>query len=161
MAALAAELQKAVFQALGQDAGLVGMIGAAHIYETAPANAPLPHVTFGRTGVYDYGTGGESETEQLFTLHVWSKARDDAETRQIMDIARAALDGRSLGGDIAFGLNLEFAEVRYDENLAVHHGMLRFRAVVEAPGQGARRIRTRSSSQRKPARPSRAPGPRT
>lgn len=159
MAAPAAELQRAVFQALGQDARLMALIGNGRIYETAPANAPLPHLTFGRTGVYDYATGGESEVEQLFTLHVWSKAPDDAETRRIMDLAGAALDGRTLAGDVAFDLRREFAEVRYDENLALHHGMLRFRAVVAAPGQDGRRARTRSSSPRKPTRPAGAAGP--
>ncbi|BCH34002.1 hypothetical protein MesoLjLc_59320 [Mesorhizobium sp. L-8-10] len=160
MAPPAAELQRAVFQALRQDARFAALIGEAHVYERAPANAPLPHATFGRTGVYDYGTGGESDTEQLFTLHVWSKARDDAETREIMDAARAALDGRSLDGDVAFGLRLEFDQIRYDENLAVYHGMLRFRAVVAAPGQGGRRGRARSPSPRKAARPGRTLGPR-
>lgn len=160
MAAPAAELQKAVFQALAQDTGLVALIGEGRVYETAPANAPLPHLTFGRTGVYDYATGGESDIEQLFTLHVWSKARDDAEVKRIMDVVRAALDGASLADGVAFGLRLEFAEVRYDENLALHHGMLRFRAVVGTQGHGARRIRARSSSPRKTTRPAGAARPR-
>lgn len=160
MAAPAAELQKAVFQALGKDAGLVALIGEGHVYEIAPANAPLPHLIFGRTGVYDYATGGESEIEQLFTLHVWSKARDDAEVRRIMDAARGALDGRTLAGDVTFALQREFAEIRYDENLTLHHGMLRFRALVRTPDQGARKIRTRPASPRRPARPTGAARPR-
>ncbi|MGO4833919.1 DUF3168 domain-containing protein [Rhizobiaceae sp. 2RAB30] len=160
MAAPAAELQKAVFQALAGETGLVALIGEGHVYETAPANAPLPHLTFGRTGVYDYATGGESDIEQLFTLHVWSKAPDDAETRRIMDVARGALDGRTLVGDVSFGLRREFAEIRYDENLTLHHGMLRFRAIVVAPDRGARKTRARPSSPRRPARPTGAARPR-
>jgi hypothetical protein len=134
MALPAAELQKAVLQALGGDAGLIDMLGGARIHEIARSNAPLPHITFGRTGVYDWSTGAESDTEQLFTLHVWSKARDSAETQEIMRLARARLDGQMLPleGEAAVGMRLEFSEVRYDENLAIHHGMLRFRAVIEA-----------------------------
>lgn len=135
MAPPAAELQKAVLQALAGDIRLVDMLGGARFHEIAPSNASLPHITFGRTGVYDWSTGAESDTEQLFTLHVWSKARDSAETQEIMRLAQARLDGQALPlkGEAAVGMRLEFSEVRYDENLAIHHGMLRFRAVVEAP----------------------------
>ncbi len=28
-------------------------------------------------------------------------------------------------------MTLEFAEARYDEDLSVHHGLLRFRAMIE------------------------------
>ena len=133
MTAPAAELQKAIFSALGNDPALTAALGGSRIYDQAPASAASPYITFGRTSVYDWSTGTEKETEQLFTLHVWSKAKGNKETLQIMETARWLLDDKSLPleNDQLVNLRLEFAEARYDDDLAVHHGLLRFRAVTE------------------------------
>ena len=128
----AVELQKAVFEALAGDAALAALIGT-NILDRAPANVAFPYITFGRTSIYDWSTGTESGTEQLFTLHIWSKAKGKKETLEIMELARARLDDAALGLDDHHLVNmrLEFAEARYDEDLSVHHGLLRFRAVTE------------------------------
>ena len=55
------------------------------------ANVAFPYIGFGRTSVYDWSTGTEKDTEQLFTVHVWSKAKGEAETVGIMEIARVRL----------------------------------------------------------------------
>jgi hypothetical protein len=135
MAAPAAELQKAIFSALAADAALVAALGGAHIYDQPPKKAAFPHLTFGRTSVYDWSTGTELDTEQLFTLHVWSKAKGDAETLGIMEIIRAKLADSLMPLDDREPVRIkpEFFEQRYDEDLAVHHGLLRFRAIAEAP----------------------------
>ena len=133
MSAPAAELQKAIFTRLGEDPALVGLLGGAKVFDHIPANAPFPYITFGRTSVYDWSTDTESGTEQLFTLHVWSKAKGKAETLAIMELARRALHDKDLAleGHRLINLRAEFEEARYDEDLAVHHGLLRFRAVTE------------------------------
>ena len=97
------------------------------------AVAPSATVTFGRTSIYDWSTGTESGTEQLFTLHVWSKAKGKKEAIEIMDAARAALHDRALplDGHALVNLRLEFSEVRFDDDQSVYHGLLRFRAVTE------------------------------
>ena len=84
----AAELQKAIFEALGANAALTALVGA-RIFDHAPANVAFPYITFGRTSVYDWSTGTESGAEQLFTLHVWSKAKGKKEVLEIMELARA------------------------------------------------------------------------
>ena len=48
---------------------------------------------------------------------------------QLIDAAPKELDGHTL-----VNMTLEFAEARYDEDLSVHHGLLRFRAVTEPAG---------------------------
>lgn len=133
MTAPANELQKAVFGALTADAGLTGLLGGAKIYDHAPANVVFPYVTFGRTSIYDWSTGTESGTEQLFTLHVWSKAKGKKETQDIMEKAQARLHDQplTLVGHALVNCRLEFAEARHDEDLGVYHGLLRFRAVTE------------------------------
>ena len=133
MTAPAAELQKAVFDALGADPTLTGALGADRIFAQAPANVTFPYITFGRTSVYDWSTGTEKGTEQLFTLHIWSKAKGNKEALEIMEMARWVIEDKSLPLDTQHLVNmrLEFAEERYDEDQAVHHGMLRFRAITE------------------------------
>lgn len=133
MTAPAAELQKAIYAALAGDAGLVARLGGANIHDHAPANVPFPYITFGRTGVYDWSTGTESGTEQLLTLHVWSKAKGKAETHELMAAVSALLTGPqlSLEGHHLVNLTQEFSEIVFDEDLSVHHGLMRFRAVTE------------------------------
>ena len=133
MTAPASELQKAIFEALKGDAGLTALLGGAKVHDHAPANVVFPYITFGRTSIYDWSTGTESGTEQLFTLHVWSKEKGRKETLDIMEAVQARLGGAPLALDQHHLVNLqfEFAEARYDEDLAVYHGLLRYRAVVE------------------------------
>lgn len=128
----AAELQKAIFAALGASEALTALVGA-RILDHAPANIAFPYITFGRTSVYDWSTGTESGTEQLFTLHVWSKAKGKKEALEIMELARGALHDAALEleGHRLVNLRLEFSEARYDERNEAHHGLLRFRAVTE------------------------------
>lgn len=129
----ASELQKAIFDALKAEAALVALLGGARIYDRAPAKAVFPYITFGRTSIYDWSTGTESGTEQLFTLHVWSKAKGKKETLEIMEAAKARLHDQplALASQALVNCRLEFAEARHDDDLDVYHGLLRFRAVVE------------------------------
>ena len=133
MTSAAADLQKALFAALAADTGLTALLGPGKVFDHAPANVAFPYVSLGRTGVYDWSTGTESGTEQLLTLHVWSKARGKAETLAIMEIVRQRLDGGplALDGHHLVNLTFEFAEARFDEDLSVYHGLLRYRAVME------------------------------
>lgn len=127
------DLMQALFMRLKSDASLSALLGGAGLLERATHNAAYPHVTYGRTSAFDPETGGDNDNDQLITLHVWSKTQGETETRLIMDSIKARLDGAAL----AFGprgqtrLTLEFAEARYDEDLAVHHGLLRFRAITQ------------------------------
>lgn len=133
MASPVAELQKAVHAALAGDAELAELLGEVRVYDHTPANVPFPYITFGRTSVYDWDTGTERGTEQILTLHVWSKGRGKKETHGLMDAIGTRLHdaGLELEGHALVNLRLEFSDVIFDEDLAVHHGMLRFRAVTE------------------------------
>lgn len=133
MTAPAADLQKALFDALKGNAALSAALGGAKIFDHAPANVLFPYVTFGRTSVYDWSTGTEKGTEQLLSLHVWSKSKGRKETLDIMDMVRTSLDDAALTLDEhnLVNLRLEYSEIRFEEDLTVYHGLLRFRAVTE------------------------------
>jgi hypothetical protein len=131
MPAPAAELKRAVFAALGKDAALTERVGG-RILDQSSANTVFPSVTFGRTSLYDWGSGAERSDEQLFTLHVWSKA-GETEIGEIMAILRSLMDGMTLdlGDGCTAAARLEFSEARHHEELQLHTGLLRFRAVAE------------------------------
>ncbi len=133
MTAPAAELQKAVFATLGGSADLVSLLGGPKIHDQPPANVLFPYLTFGRTSVYDWSTDTESGTEQLFSIHVWSKSQGKREALEIMEVVRGLLDNARLGLDQhhLIGMRLEFSEARFDDRLSLQHGLLRFRAVTE------------------------------
>ncbi|TPI41565.1 DUF3168 domain-containing protein [Mesorhizobium sp. B3-1-9] len=127
------DLMQALFLRLKTDASLSALLGGAGLLEQANDNAAFPHVTYGRTSAFDLDTGADNDGDQLITLHVWSKAQGEAETRLIMNSIKARLDGAalSIGSRGQTRLSLEFAEARYDEDLAVHHGLLRFHALTQ------------------------------
>ena len=132
MIAAAADLQKAIFAALSAESALTALLGGAKVFDHAPANVRFPYVTFGMTGIYDWSTATESGAEQLFTLHVWSKAQGKKETLEIMEAIRARLgEPLSLEAHRLVALRLDYSEARFDEDLLIHHGLLRFRAVIE------------------------------
>jgi hypothetical protein len=133
MTSPAVDLQKAIHGLLTADAALVARLGGQKVFDATPPNAAFPYVSFGRTSMYDWSTGTESGTEQLFTIHVWSKAKGKTETLEIMETIRQLIDAAppELDDHELVNLQLEFAEVRFDDDISVHHGLLRFRAVTE------------------------------
>lgn len=134
MASAATELQKAIFAALQGDSALVAALGGSKIYDHAKSDIAFPYVTFGRTSVYDWSTGTEIGSEHLFTIHVWSKAKGKKETLDVMQLIEAQLHDQPLAmaGFRLVNIRQEFAETRFDEDQSVYHGLLRFRAAVEA-----------------------------
>ena len=139
MTSAAADLQKSLYAALAGDAGIVAALGGSKIFDHAPAGVSFPYITFGRTGIYDWSTGTESGTEQLFTLHIWSKAKGKKEAIEIMEEARMVLHDQSLplDGHALVNLRLEYSEIRFDDDQSVYHGLLRFRAVTEPMGSAS------------------------
>lgn len=127
------DLQQALFLRLKSDKSLSALLGGAGLLESPTANAAFPYVTCGQTSAFDWDTGAENNDDQLITLHVWSKAQGEAETLAIMAAIKARLADAVLviGPHGQTRLSLEFTEARHDEDLLVHHGMLRFRALTQ------------------------------
>ncbi|MFC5385351.1 DUF3168 domain-containing protein [Aquamicrobium segne] len=133
MTAACADVQKAMFEVLSGNAALVALLGGPRIFDRAPTDAAFPYVTFGRTSVFDWSTSTENGLEHLITLHVWSKARGRKENLAILDAVRAAL-AASLVLEEQHLVNFHFvsAEVSFNDDIFIHHGILRLRAVTES-----------------------------
>ncbi|MBS9719888.1 DUF3168 domain-containing protein [Tianweitania sp. BSSL-BM11] len=132
MAAAAVELQRAIFAALKGDADVTALVGE-RIHDHPPAKIRFPYLTFGRSNSYDWSTGTEIGTEHLFSIHVWSKATGKTEVLELMGHIEALLrEGAfDLGEHHLVNMTPSFAETRFDEDQALHHGLLRYRAVTE------------------------------
>jgi len=136
MTAAALELQKAIVARLSGDAALTALLGGAKVYDHAPADVAFPYVTLGRASLFDWSTDTDTGSEQIFTLHVWSKRPGKRETLRVMEAVRVALDGAlpPLDGHRLVLLRLEDADIRYEEAEAVYHGLMRLRALIEPAG---------------------------
>jgi hypothetical protein len=136
MTAAATELQRAIVTVLEDDAGLAGLLGGQKVYDHTPADVAFPYVSFGRTSVYDWSTDTETGSEQLFTIHAWSLHAGKREVLAIMEGVRGLLHDAALpvDGHRLVLLRQEFAEARFDPDQLVHHGLMRFRALLEPAG---------------------------
>jgi hypothetical protein len=126
-------LQQSVFSKLTSDATLVGLLGAAHVYDDVPQGAAFPYLTFGQSLVRDWSTGTEDGSEHVVTLHVWSQAKGKREAHEIMGAVRVALHDQPLAltGHRLVNLRHEFSEARRDPDGETYHGIVRYRAVTE------------------------------
>ena len=129
----ALELQKAVLAALAGNAGLVAALGGPKFHDLTPGRVPYPYVSFGPASMHDWSTGTEDGSEHFLTLHVWSARKGKSEALGLMEridetLHEAALD---LAGYRLINLRRDGSEIRFDEDLAVHLGLVRYRAVVE------------------------------
>lgn len=136
MTAAAIEVQKAVFAALQGDAALAAALGGARVYDHAPAHAPFPYITFGRSSSSDWSTASEDGAEHVFSVHVWSRARGKSEVAAIMERVRERLHDAdlALAGHVLVNLRHAFDDIRYDDDHDVYHGAMQFRAVTEPAG---------------------------
>lgn len=134
MTAAALELQKAIFAKLMQSAELASLMDGVRLYDRAPANAVFPYLTFGRTSAYDWSTDTENGAEHLVTIHAWSKERGKSQCHVLLDVVRVELDDAALtlDGHALVRLGSEYSEIRYEDDHDVHHGLARFRALIDA-----------------------------
>lgn len=132
MANTSAELQRALVGALKAHAGLAALI-AGRVFDQTPAAAPFPYLTLGRLTSLDWSTSTERGSEYIVTINVWSKGKGKKEALGLMALVDEALHDRpmTLTGCALVNLRLESSELSYDDDQAVHHGAMRFRAMVE------------------------------
>jgi len=133
MTAAATEVQRAIVTVLGADAALAGLLGGPKVFDRTPADVAFPYLSFGRTSVFDWSTDTEMGSEHLFTIHAWSLHAGKGEVLAIMEAVRSLLHDAALPveGHRLVLLRQEFAEARFDPDQLVHHGSMRFRALLE------------------------------
>ena len=126
-------LQRSIYDALVGDAGVLGLLGSARIFDDVPQRSAFPYLTLGQTTVRDWSTGSDDGDEHLLTLHVWSRAEGRHETHALMAAVRTALHERALtlDGHRLVNLRHELSEARREPDGETYHGIVRLRAVTE------------------------------
>lgn len=133
MASAGLELQKAINQALRQDAVLLALLGGARIHDDVPQRTEFPYVTFGQSIMRDWATSTEPGHEHVVTMHVWSRAAGRKQSHEIMAAIEDVLHDRALplSGHRLVNLRHEFSDARRDPDGETYHGVIRYRAVTE------------------------------
>lgn len=136
MASAGLALQKALYQRLVGDTGIVAALGGPRVYDYVPRQAVPPYIAMGRSTVTDWSTGSDEGHEHVLTLHVWSTGAGHRETHELMGLVESAVEGAQLvlDGHRLVNLRHELSEARRDPDGETHHGIVRLRAVTELAG---------------------------
>lgn len=128
----ATELQKAIYVSLSTDAEIADLIGSGSVFDVPPHGAQFPYISFGQTEALDWSTATEEGSEHLFSLHIWSRGTSREHVLAIMDKIHRRLALRpELTGMRLVDLRLQFSEVRYDDDMMLQRGLMRYRALIE------------------------------
>lgn len=129
----ARHLQKAIFEALAGDAGLLALLGPGAVLDHVPPGQKPPYLVFDEIASTDWSTATEAGEEHQVTLAAWSGAggrREAVAVASAAETAMSALD--TVGGGFAL-VNLLFQSVmtRREEKSGLYKAVLVFRAVTE------------------------------
>lgn len=132
-------VQQAVYDALRNDAEMVGALGGTNIYDDVPPAARLPWIVFDRIESEDWSTGTETGEEHEIALTVWSRGDGRRQAQHLASLAVAALCGAGAplaapldhNGHRIINFTHERTLSRSDRDSGHYQSRLVFRAVTE------------------------------
>jgi hypothetical protein len=126
-------LQKAIYQALANEAVLTALLGAGKIFDDVPQGASFPYLTIGQATARDWSTATEEGCEHILTLQAWSKDAGRKGIAAIMQAVHDILHGAPLALEdhILINLRHDFTDLNRDKGGEAYHGLTRYRAVTE------------------------------
>ena len=121
----AAEIQQAVFDALGAE-GL-------RVYDHVPSDAAFPYVVIGEDTHIPFDTDDSLGAESTVTIHVWSRYRGKKEAKELQASIYSALTRAELSIDSydLITIEFEYSDVLLDPDGITRHGVSRFRFLTE------------------------------
>lgn len=127
------DLQKAAYETLTADSGVIALLGGTYIYDDVPQSAEFPFVVLDQMRINDWSTGTERGSEHILMLHIWSRYKGKQEAYEIADAIRSLLDDAELTLDDNRLINLthQYSDLKRDTDGETYHGVMRFRAVTE------------------------------
>lgn len=133
MSSSALALHNAIVAALTSDTALIGLIGAARVFDQVPSPTPYPYIVLGQTTTRAADADERPTDEHTVTLQVVSRARGRSESQAIVSAIRDRLHDATLALAAHRLVNLrhEFSEARRDSDGVTFRGLARFRAVTE------------------------------
>lgn len=127
-------LQKALYQRLSTDAGVVAALGGPKVFDDVPRAATFPYVTFGAARSDDWSTGDSEGREHIAVVNVWSRAGGRREALTVAEAIRAALAAGdlTLNGHRVVLMRLEAVETRRGADGETYQASLRLKVLSEA-----------------------------
>ena len=125
-------LQQAIYQYLNADSILLGM--AVAVYDRPVQGSAFPYITIGEAAITDWSTKTTTGTEQILSLHIWSRNGGRKECATIMERVYALLHQSSLSvtGQTLVQIRFFSSEISLSDDGCTYQGMMRFRALLEA-----------------------------
>jgi len=106
---------------------------AGRVLDRVPANVTFPYIEIGDFQTVDDGAQCHDGVEVFVTLHIWSRAIGQVETKTIADAVRGSLHeaALSLGAAWQF-IEIAHQDTRYlkDPDGVTSHGVCIFRALI-------------------------------
>ena len=123
----AANLQKAVFQALSNSPALTQIVGN-RIYDYEAQDVAYPHIVIGELDTNDWSVKNVEGQEHLITLHIWSRRRGKLEAHTICDHIYSALHNQALnlGPGALIKIRLQRNNVFTDADGITTHAVMDF-----------------------------------
>ncbi len=125
-------VHKAIYQKLTEDVTLAELI--AGVFDRPPQGQEYPYITIGESATSDWSTLTTSGVEHRIDLHVWSREGGRKQTESIMERAHTLLHDGSLTIDGHSLVLMRFLSggIILENDGWTYHGIMRFRALVEA-----------------------------
>lgn len=124
-------LQKAVFQALSADTGLLSQITG--VFDRPPQNQAYPYVMIGESSISDWSTKTTSGTEQVISLHIWSREGGRKQNEIIMEKVHSLLHDAAMtvDGNTLVLIKFVSSSIAIENDGWTYHGIMRFRALLQ------------------------------
>jgi len=125
-------LQKAVYQALTGDAGLMALVTG--VFDRPPQGTLFPYITIGESTSSDWSSATTTGMEQNITLHAWSREGGRMQAASIMEKMHTILHDASLSveGQALVMIRFAASSITLGNDGYTYQGMMRFTALLEA-----------------------------
>lgn len=136
MASIGIELQTAIYSRLTGFAALTALVGGGtpRIYDHVPDNgAAFPYVTIGESTAIPFDTKDTLGSEDIISIHVWSRYKGKKEVKQILGEIYNALHRYilTLPNHVCVDCLQEMSEVYQDDD-KTYNGIARYRVTTQA-----------------------------
>lgn len=126
------ELQQAVVAALKDDDDLAALVDE-RVFDSVPARAAYPYLTYGPVLLRDWSTGSNAGQEHAVSLTLYSRQPGFRECYAMTDAITACLDQASLDltGHKLVSLRFDTAEFERETDTLTTRAVVTFRALTE------------------------------
>lgn len=132
----AAELQKALYEALVADVGVSALVDG-RVYDNVPEDAEFPYISFGPTDEIDEEEAVAQQEEHFVQIDVWDRSNARlAPAKRVSDAVKVALHRAELALPAPYvvsNLSIPQKRVFLDRDGVTAHAVLSVRAEIEWP----------------------------